>query len=284
MIKADTSQDGPISLAEVRCWGLAVAGCAYWGNVIRTGWNPDAPLLLQIMESITGNGAFGVGAWILIAVLALKSVPSGPARGGMFLATIATSLPAILPSEQTAMLSLLALGGLWLRSAGIQADRAIALLLFALAGTIFWTSSYLLPLHAVVGLFDARVVQALLQLHGVAAGGYANIVANESGHESLEILAQCASSFPLSDVCLAFIVTILFLGRFPCRRDRGWLIASLLASIVLTEVRLLWMALSQSNYLWVHDGGGRVLYSLAAVILATLFPFLAARVGRLSHD
>lgn len=271
--------EGRITLAEVQIWGVLAIGFAYWGNVIRTGWDPDALVLLGISQSILGNGAFAVGAWIAIVMLTLRTTLGSPAPMRVSLATIAACLPVILPSEQTVMLGMLALGTLRFRSHDSVASRTIALLLFALAGNLFWTSSYLLPLHAWVGMFDARVVTLLLQLGGISADSYANLVINQTDNSGLEVLAQCASSFPLSGICLGFIVTVVCLGQPLRRHDLGWLMASLLVSVALTEVRLLWMALSQEDYLWLHDGSGQDLYSLAAVLLATVFPLLAARAG-----
>jgi hypothetical protein len=178
------------------------------------------------------------------------------------------------------MLSMLALSAQWFRSYESQASRTVALLLCGLAGNIFWTSSYLLPLHATVAMLDTRATHILLQLGGATAGVYGNLVINETGKNGLEVLAQCSSSFPIGGVLLAFIVTMVCMGQIPRRRHMSWLIASLVASVALTEVRLLWMASNQSNYVWLHDGDGRVLYSLAAVLLATLFPLLATRPDR----
>ena len=164
MLKTDVAQNGQIALTEVRLLGLLVAGCAYWGNVIWTGWDTDLQVMVAILHCIIDNGAFSVAAWILIALLATKATPGVRRSGSTSAATIAACVPAALPSGQTLMLTLLDLAVQWFWFPHTRAGRAVALLLFSLAGDIFWASSYLLPLHAAIGVFDATMVQLAVQI------------------------------------------------------------------------------------------------------------------------
>ncbi len=59
-----------------------------------------------------------------------------------------------------------------------------------------------------------------------------------------------------------------------------WLAMSWIASIVLTEVRLVLLATNEATYHWWHDGLGATLYGLLALTLAVVFPAMAVRIGR----
>jgi hypothetical protein len=76
---------------------------------------------------------------------------------------------------------------------------------------------------------------------------------------------------------MAFMVVMAYAHHVPRLADLPWLVAALLASVALTELRLSLMALGDANYLWIHDGEGGTLYALSATALAVLFPVLAMR-------
>ena len=266
-------------MAELRVWVLLVAGFAYWGNVVRTARHGGAAGLDYVLEGVLQNGAFAAAAWALIAAWAVGAGPARRASAGQLAAAAALCLLGAVPSRQTAILVLIGLGVQLARPAGTRTGRKVAALLFALAFDSAWTSPYLLPLHAAVAPLDARAIQGLLHAAGVGVSGYGNLVAGATPGFGIEILARCASSYPFGGVCLAFVVTMLYQGRFPRRRDLPWLVASLAASVVLTELRLSWMALGEADFVWLHDGDGVTLYTLVAVAFAVLFPLLAARRG-----
>ncbi len=267
---------GGVGLAELRLWVLLAAGIAYWGNVVRTApaAGPGA-----VLEGVLQNGAFAAAAWVLIAAWAAGTGPARRASAGQIAAAVGVCLLGAVPSRQAAILMLAVLGAQLARPAGTRTGRQVAALLFALAFDSAWTSPYLLPLHAAVATLDTRAVLALLHAAGIGASGYDNLIGGVSPGFGIEVLARCASSYPFGGVCLAFVVTMLYQGRFPRRHDLPWLAASLAASVVLTELRLSWMALGEADYLWLHEGGGVTLYTLVAVALAVLFPLLAARRG-----
>ncbi len=279
MTRTRTTVAGGVSLAELRVWMLLVAGFAYWGNVVRTARSDGAAGLGYVLDGVLQNGAFAAASWALIVAWAAGAGPARRASAGQIAAAAALCLLGAMPSRQTAILVLIGLGVQLARPAGTRTGRKVAVLLFALAFDSAWTSPYLLALHAAVATLDARAVQGLLHAAGVGAGRYGNLIAGATPGFGIEILARCASSYPFGGVCLAFVVTLLYQGRFPRRRDLPWLVASLAASVVLTEVRLSWMALGDADYLWLHEGSGVTLYTLAAVACAVLFPLLAARGG-----
>jgi hypothetical protein len=91
------------------------------------------------------------------------------------------------------------------------------------------------------------------------------------GDFALEILAPFTSSAPLADVVLAFVVIVLYL-RGECRRaDLPWLAAALLGSIVLSELRLTFMARNYVDYHWWHYEAGMTIYVLAELAVAAFF-------------
>ena len=273
-----------VSVAEVRAWTLLIAGLAYWCNVVRTA-RESAPLGLdRVVESVIQNGAFCAAAWLLIAAWVVEVGAAGTgiterASGRQIATALAACLPAVVPSRQTTILLLLILGAQLAWPAGTRAGRKIATLLFALAFDIAWTSPYALPLHAAVANLDAHAVRALLHVVGITVTEHGTLLDNPGNGFGIEILARCASSYPFSGVCLAFVICLLYLGRFPRWRDVPWLAGSLAVSVVLSEIRLSWMAVREVDYLWLHEGDGVTLYTLIAVGFAMLFPLLAVRVG-----
>ena len=74
-----------------------------------------------------------------------------------------------------------------------------------------------------------------------------------------------------------------YFGQSPRRGHLPWLGMSFVASIALTEMRLVFLAMGPDSYdLW-HDGPGTALYSMTSLGLAVLFPVLATRVFNTSH-
>jgi hypothetical protein len=103
------------------------------------------------------------------------------------------------------------------------------------------------------------------------------VVENATTGFSLVILPPCASSYPLAAVALAFTVVVIYLGQWPRLRHLPFLAASLIASMVLTELRLTLLAIDLPTYEWWHSGPGTSIYAMAALGLAALFPVMAAR-------
>jgi len=224
-------------------------------------------------------------AWAMLVMWAGKAAPAGRATPRQVAGGAVIGLVCLLPAAQATIVVLLALGVLFARPADTGAGRTVAALLVCLAADMIWTSAYALPLHGLAGRLDARAVAALLGLLGQTLAVHGNVIENIPARFGVEVLAFCASSFPLARVVLAFLVTMLYCGRKPRAADLPWLAASLLASVALTELRLCLMALGEPNYVWLHDGGGYTVYALVAVAFAVLFPVLAfirgtAPIGR----
>lgn len=277
--------------AELRGWTLLVAGLAYWGNVVRTVGDPNAQGAALVVDGVLEHGAFPATAWLMIAALTRRGAPAAgtaaePAGRREIAAAIAICLLCALPTRQATMAALVLLGLPLARAPAGGPSRAVAALLLGLAGEIAWTSIYALPLHAAAARFDAVAVRGLLALAGIDAAGQGNVVDNPAENFGIEILAPCASSFPLAGIVLAFLVVVLHEERWPgrpflIRTCLPWLAASALASVALTELRLSWMAAGEADYAWLHQGGGVTLYTLAAVGFAALFPLLATRAPAL---
>ena len=266
------------SRAELHRWLLLVIAIAYWANAASAPELAQAGGLALVLDSVLARGAFCLAAWLMIGrAMTRTGTDPRPAAAWQIAAAVALCLLVAIPARQTAVIALLIAGLMLFRAGKDSATRGVAILLLWLAAEMAWTSSYALPLHVAVAGLDARIVGAILRGLGIAAAAHDNIVDNLGGGFGLEILAPCASSFPLVGVGLAFTVTALFQGEMLSRRHLPWLGAAMLASIALTECRLTWMATDEATYHWLHDGSGGTLYTLAAVLLAGLFPLLATR-------
>jgi hypothetical protein len=82
--------------------------------------------------------------------------------------------------------------------------------MIALAIDMMWMSPYVLPLHAVVAIRDARLVHCLRIITRNLTALHVNVVDNATTGVSVEILARCASSYQFADLCLAFVDKVVF--------------------------------------------------------------------------
>jgi hypothetical protein len=225
-----------------------------------------------IATSVVDAGAFTVAAWIMIFARAGNVVTSRPASTRLVLAALGIGIMCVVPLRPVSVVVPAILGGtLLLSQQATRSGRQAGLLLVALA--VVSVSYVLVPVHVRVASLDARIVAWMGRLVGMDAVADGNVVAH--GDFGLEILVECTSSVQLAQVALAFCVILVY-RRGECRRsDLPWLLSALLASVVLTEIRLTLMLRSQADYFWWHDGSGSTIYLLAAMASAALFPFLA---------
>jgi hypothetical protein len=184
-----------------------------------------------------------------------------------------------MPSQQAIVGALFALGITIILPPRTQHSHKVAVLVFCLAIELVWRSVYLLPFHAMIAIIDARICEAILTLLGQNMQVNGNQIENVRIGFAIEVLAPCASSFPLAGVCTAFVITIVYCGRMPRSADLTWLTLALVASVLLTEARLSLMSTGEAAYTWLHDGGGVVAYTLSALALAILFPAYAVRTS-----
>jgi hypothetical protein len=265
---------------ELWTWSLLLAGVAYWANVVRTFPHGPTISLGSIGPSIISAGAFNVAAWVLIVAWIGRASPKGVATGRQIGTALAASLFCVVPSQQAIVGALFALGIGIVLSPRTHYSRKVAMLVFCLAMELMWRSVYLLPFHAMIATIDARFCDAILSLLGQSIQAHANQIENIRTGFAIEVLAPCASSFPLAGVCVAFFVTMLYCGRFPRSADLPWFALALVASILLTEARLSLMSMGEATYTWLHDGDGVAVYTLSALALAILFPVLAMGFSR----
>jgi hypothetical protein len=271
---AETARSLPLS--KLYAWALLFIGVSYWGNVLRTFPHGEDGHFLWMLNSVLGNGAFNTAAWVIIAVRAKRIAPTGMASRKQIALAVAIALMCVVPRTQATVGPLLALGIVLARSSGTRHGQHIAILLLGIAAELIWGSFYMLPLHASVAKLDAQAVVALLSLAGQSVLAHGNVVDNVSAQHSIEILGFCASTFPLAQLGLAYLVTNVYCGRLPGRGDVPWFAAALLTSIALTELRLSLLAWSGTSYNWWHDGEGAAVYILAVTAVSVLFPLLAA--------
>jgi hypothetical protein len=263
---------GRLGEQELWLWGTVTAAIGYWGNAVINSGEPDPLSAMAIWDSVVQSGAFTVAAWIMIVARAPKVVAdrAAPARG--IVAALGIGVLCALPFRPAVALAVVLLAaGLLRHGAATRSGRQTGWLLACVAGVA--VGGFLGRVHVAVAGLDAHVVAGIWRLLGGDAAALGNTVTN--GGFELDIYKACASSFPLPQVVLAFVVVAIY-RRGDCRRsDLPWVGASLLASVVLTELRLTMMARGEADYLWLHDGSGVTVYALAAMALAVLFPWCA---------
>jgi hypothetical protein len=261
-----------LGAGEVWAWCFAVAAIAYWAKVVGGSGAPNPLAPEAIAERFFGAGAFSIVAWAMILRRVGELVPERPASPKLVLTALGLGLLCAVPADPALVLALAALGsGVLLQSDATRAGRQAGLLLLVLAGS--WASPDLRPLHVAIAHWDAQAVGWMMHLAGVSVVVRGNLVIN--GNFAIEVLSDCASSAPLAQVILAFVVIALYRCGSCRRADAPWLLGSLLASIVLTEIRLSLMAISHADYSWWHDGLGVTVYQFVALVPAMAFPLLA---------
>jgi hypothetical protein len=263
------------TLNELLGWMMLIAGAAYWGGVIRTYRHDGPTTAVSIAQSILSDGAFNVAGWVMIGAWAKIFAPRAVASRWQIAGAMLLGLVFAVPTRQATIIGLLVLGLTLTFRSGTPHGRLVSTLLIGFVIEMVWTSTYLLPLHSAAAVLDAKVCAAVLRLAGVSVQADGNVLVNAQAANDVEILAFCASTFPLAGVAMAFIVVTLCGGRMPRFGDLGWFSLGILASIGLTEARLSFMALGEAHYHWMHDGDGGTLYSLTATGLGVAFPIMA---------
>ncbi len=265
-----------LGAGEARIWALVIVAVAYWANIVR-GANTDGGLTLaSVINCIVDNGAFDVFAWILIFARASTALGDEKASLRQIASIVVAGAVALVPARLASALALVVLGSTLLADPRLPvALRQVRLLLFALALETLWMSPLVAPLHVLVGGLDARAAAALLRAAGQTATYHANIVDNAGADFRIAVWPYCTSSFPLADVSLAFLAMVLYRGGTWRRSHLRWLALSFAASVLLTEVRLAFLAASAESYHWWHFGPGVTVYALAALGAAVAFPILA---------
>jgi hypothetical protein len=259
---------------ELWLWCAVFAAIGFWGNAVIDSGNPDPLSAAGIWETFVESGAFTVAAWVMILARAPKAVAERAASARVVLGAIGIGVLCVVPFRPAIALAvgLLAVG-LLRRAAATRSGRQAGWLLACLTGVA--VSGFLGTLHVLVAQVDAHVVAVIWRLLGGDAFALGNTVTN--GGFELDVYKACASSAPLPQVVLAFVVVAIYRRGDWRRSDLPWLLASLLASVVLTEIRLTTMAGGEVEYTWLHEGSGVTVYALTAMALAVLFPWCATR-------
>lgn len=278
VLVADTPSAYRIDFRELTAWVLLILGVTYWANVVRSNDTGEALSLVTVANSIISEGAFNVLAWFVIFENVSAASPNARASGRQLCQALLTGAVCIVPTKQATAVAMLAFGTiLYRRSKPDLHIRRIALVLLALAFEIFWTSHYLDVFHVAVGRIDAHAVAAIYQAFGHGAIAHGNVIEDAGGLFGVVVVAGCSSSYTLASICLAFVVTAMFRQRNLRRSALGWLAAAYLASIVLTELRLMLTMDSAESYEWWHNGPGFPIYSLAVTASVAFFAIMATR-------
>jgi hypothetical protein len=265
-----------LTAAELRIWGLAIVGVAYWADIIRGSSEHGASVVGSAVDGIIANGVFNACAWGVILTRSWAASDRAPARARDIIATIVAALCVIAPVRLALTLGLALFGSAVYSDSRLpHATRQMRLVFLALAVETLSTTALVAPLHVAVGAFDASATSFLLNLLGQTATHHGDFIENLSSGTGIVVWPLCASTFPLPGVCLAFLLTLLYFNQRLRKSQLIWLVTSCLASVLLTETRLTLMALSEDDFHWWHDGPGTTIYVLAALSLAILFPLLA---------
>jgi hypothetical protein len=265
-----------IGLRETRFWGVLMIAVAFWANILRGDSSNGIITFDTLITNVLDNGAFDLLAWTLIFVNARRMTDRAPSSPRQIAWTYLLGLIVIVPVRIASGVALSMLSYMLICDPrATRAGRQIGTIMFALALETFWTSPFLTQLHIFVGRLDAHICAMLLRLFGISAIAHGNVVENQSSEFSIMIWPFCASSMPLAGVTLAFLVIVFYRNKVMQIQHLVWLFLSFVASIILTESRLVLMARNQDDFEWWHFGPGLSIYALCALGFAVLFPLWA---------
>ena len=268
----------PISPRELEVWALLMLLVAYWTNLVRIDSNGGSVSLGTIANSVINEGAFDLLAWVVVFENTSLLSKGRPACRGEILQTLFIGALCLIPTRQTVAVGMLVLALFFYTGHDASVfTRRISAILSALSFETVWTSPYLDFVHVTVGKFDAQIVAAIYRGLGHAASAYGNVVQNSANNFGITLVTQCSSSFILAGTGVAFLVTAFFRGESLNRYSIIWLCGCLIASVMLTELRLTLMARNEADYDWWHNGPGLSVYSLAATVSAVCFSIAATR-------
>ncbi len=236
----------------------------------------NAPLPGTLLNSIFQLGAFNIAAWLMIFARARNILSPQSSAARIIVAAMVAALAAVLvvPSVLGAGLAMALLGGgILLQPQLSRPGRESGWLLWGLAACA--GSLYLNAFSLPVAVWDAHAAAWLSRFAGFHASAQGLIAG--VGSFRIIILTGCSSIAPLASVLLAYLVVLLYMRMTPGRADIPWLLASLVTSIALTEIRLSLMLPSYASWDWWHNGPGVTLYELTALAAASAFPLLACR-------
>lgn len=256
--------------------GLAVIFVGYSVALLFLARHASAPQPGTLLDDLFHLGAFNIAAWLMIFARARSILSPHPGAGRVIMAALLAALAVslVLPSILGAGVAMALLGGgILLQPDLSRSGRESGWLLCSLAACA--GSIYLNGFSLPVAAWDA---QTAAWLSGFA-GYHPNVLGPFAGVGSFRIiiLTGCSSIAPLASVLLAYLVVLLYLRITPGRADIPWLLASLIISIALTEIRLSLMLPSYAAWDWWHNGPGVTWYELTALASASLFPLLASR-------
>ncbi len=256
-------------IAVVSFYGVVLSYFVWHADLAPGTWADD----------IFRLGAFNIAGWLMVFARARRLIsPHQRARLIILVALVAAlAVLCVNPCGVGGPFAIALLGaGILLQPAIPRSSQQAGWLLLALA--LSHGLMFLNPFSLPFAPLDAQVVAALLRLAGLTASATGPVVGD--GRFSIMILSGCSSVAPLGGVLLAYLVIRLHLNGDVRRSDLPWLLASLLTSILLTELRLCLMVPSFDAWDWWHNGPGVTVYELAALAAAALFPLLASRPAR----
>ncbi len=264
------------SINEIWCWCICLGLAGYAGGI----FEPSAQRISAggVFGDIAGAGGFNLAAWAMVLWRLRRIGPASPASLWLVVAAFAYGVSCAVPLAPCLALGLAGLGLVLLRRRDSSEPGREAGWLILLLG-VCWGAPYARPVHLIVARFDAVAAGLLVRL----AGGQAQVSGNIVGTPefSIEVFTACASSTPLPEVMLAYLVVVFYRGGHFGRAHFGYLAGSFGVSMALSEIRLGLMEPSRADWRFWHFELGATMYELAALVSALAWPYLATwRLGR----
>lgn len=226
----------------------------------------------------SATNLFGISAVVIAAMaVALHMLATGPSSRSMSKAdhrvAVVALMAALLPQGWLSWVAISLVSLHLIRSSGAaSSERRAAIILLAVAGSLFWGRLLLNLLSPQILKIDAAFVA---QLTGVQQFG--NILPAVDGSKSFIVANGCSSLHGMS-VAIVLWATMGQLMRV--RLSAAYIafgIAAAMVTLALNVARISAIVMRPDYYHFLHEGPGATVFSWIGLIVVAVICFLGAR-------
>ncbi|QEN85713.1 hypothetical protein FZC33_05625 [Labrys sp. KNU-23] len=270
-----TTSSRAVSCHVVYGWCLVLV-CLEW-LYYRLGQQPlrqigDLPNVISVLEVIE---------IAMIVRLIGRERRDAPFQAGEIASILAAMAVCVLVLRQIPLAAALALASLaaWrLRKRPSCRASAFALLAFIVQFVLLgWP---FLALHNVVGLLDATIVRAVLQMAGQDISGYGTYILRPADNIGFDVMWGCATSTTLVQNLTAYAIIAVGLGGPLRRSDSTAFLIVIGATFALNWLRLVLICASKEGYLVWHEGTGANGLAAFYAVLILVLAYFRTRPGQ----
>ncbi|WP_448956412.1 hypothetical protein [Labrys neptuniae] len=264
-----------VSRLVVYGWCLLLV-CLEW-LYYRLGQQPlrqigDLPNVISVLEVIE------IAMIVRLIGRERRDAPFQPGKAILMLTAMAAIVFVLRQIPLAAALALALLAAWHLRKSQSCRASAFALLAFVMQFVLLgWP---FLALHNIVGLFDAGLVRAVLQMMGQGVSGDGTFILRPGDNIGFDVMWGCATSTTLVQNLAAYAIIAAGLGGALRHSDRAAFVIIIGATFAMNWLRLILICASREGYLIWHEGTGASFLAAFYAVLILGLAYYRARPGQ----